>query len=71
MECECCGHIGKVTVRNLRVFGGEGRDIQLCKVCYDSGICSLMQYTSHAEHAIILRAIAQCTNMILDAIKKK
>lgn len=67
MECENCGSTRGVIVRHNRI---HGRDIELCTVCTDTYTGHYERYPTNAEDIrIVLKAIAQCTNIVLEAIE--
>jgi hypothetical protein len=68
-ECESCGsEVSRVhpVDRNY-----PPKKMEICDVCYETQCGSLGLYpTNVVDGHILLRAMAQCTNMVLAAIKK-
>lgn len=66
-ECQNCGSTRKVTTE--KDWRGEWT---FCEVCRGTYAGHYERYPTNAEDMrIVLKAIAQCTNLILDAIEKR
>lgn len=61
--CDSCGH----ETHDLKFYEVEW----LCKVCASTSAGNASRYPQQYENADILKMLAKCTNMILDAIKSQ
>lgn len=69
--CFSCDHEGRVREYPHMDYQQKGRTVSLCELCAKTLAGNAACYPTAYPDAAVMRLIAQCTNMILDAIKKQ
>ncbi len=67
-RCDCCGH-KNVETHEFRISKPK-RKMNLCRVCYNTGIWSTNGSNPQEHSKELKRMIAWCTNEMLQALRR-
>lgn len=68
--CDTCNSIAPLRTFQVSAAGRglATEDQELCEVCACTPIANAVHYTGQFDNVPLFQALAQCTNMILDAV---
>lgn len=73
-ECDSCGYPGKdLQEYDGRIKKGKGLEFEkaiLCQICASTLIGNMHNYPNQYEYAPLGKALAYCTNLIINEIRK-
>lgn len=68
--CDTCSSTAPLRTFQVHAAGRglETEDQEMCEVCASTPIANAVHYTGQFDNVPLFQALAQCTNMILDAV---